>query len=79
MVTFLCCSFGGAVCWRPVIGLPAQSVVVGEVGFCVGLRWRADGGVGVLRTGPEHDSAKLVSVDDKNWDWGLPRTCSLQF
>jgi hypothetical protein len=25
-----CC--GGAVCWRPAISLPAQSVVVGEVG-----------------------------------------------
>ncbi len=45
-----CC--GGAVCWRPAISLPAQSVVVGEVGRCVGVPWRADGGVGVLRKGP---------------------------
>ena len=31
-----CCR--GAVCWRPAISLPAQSVVVGEVGRCVGIR-----------------------------------------
>jgi hypothetical protein len=38
----------GAVCWRPAISLPAQSVVVGEVERCVGVRWRAGGGVGVV-------------------------------
>ena len=45
-------SCGWGVCWRPVIGLLTQSVVVGEVGCCVGMRWRADGGMGVLRTEP---------------------------
>ena len=45
-----CC--GGAVFWRPVISLPSQSVVVGEVGRCVGVLWRAGVCVGVLRTGP---------------------------
>jgi len=42
----------GGVCWRPVIGLPSQSVVVGGLGRCVGVRWWAGGGVGVLQTGP---------------------------
>ena len=31
-----CC--GGAVCWLPDIVLPLQSVFVGEVGQCVGVR-----------------------------------------
>ena len=42
----------GAVCRLPAINLPVQSVVVGEVGRCVGVRWRAGGCVGNLRTGP---------------------------
>jgi hypothetical protein len=45
-----CC--GGGVCCRPAISLPSQSVAVGEVGRCVGVRWRSVGGVGVLQTGP---------------------------
>ena len=45
-----CC--GGAVCWRPVISLPAQSVIVGEVGQFVGVRWRTVVCVDVLRSGP---------------------------
>jgi hypothetical protein len=45
-----CC--GGAVCWRQAISLPAQSVVVGEVGQCVGVLWLEGVCVVVLRTGP---------------------------
>ncbi len=41
---------GGAVCWQQAICLPTQSVVVGEVGRCVGVRWRAGCCEGVLRT-----------------------------
>jgi hypothetical protein len=52
---------GGAVCWRPAISLPAQSVVVGEVGRSVGMRWRAGGGVGVLRTGPVAAGVRVYS------------------
>jgi hypothetical protein len=53
---------GGAVCWRPAISLPAQSVVVGEVGRCVGVRWRAGGGVGVLWTlGPVAAGVRVYS------------------
>ena len=55
----LCC--GGAVCWRRATSLPAQSVVVGEVGRCVGVRWRAGGGVGVLRTGPVAAAVRVYS------------------
>ncbi len=54
-----CC--GGAVCWRPVISLPAQSVVVGEVGRCVGVRWLAVSCVGVLRTGPVAAGVRVYS------------------
>jgi hypothetical protein len=32
--SLLCCCCGGAVCWGPVISLPQESVVVGEVGQC---------------------------------------------
>ena len=45
-----CC--GGAVCWRPAISLPSQSVVVGEEGQCVGVLWQVVSCVGVLQTGP---------------------------
>jgi hypothetical protein len=54
-----CC--GGAVCWRPAISLPTRSVAVGEVGRCVGVRWRAGGGVGVLRTGPVAAGVRVYS------------------
>ena len=54
-----CC--GGAVCWRPAISLPVQSVVVGEVGRCVGVRWRADSCVGVLRTGSVAAGVRVYS------------------
>ena len=54
-----CC--GGAVSWQPAISLPAQSVVVGEVGRCVGVRWRAGGSVGVLRTGPVAAGVRVYS------------------
>ncbi len=54
-----CC--GGAVCWRPAISLPTQSVIIGEVGSCVGVRWRAGGGVGVLRTGPVAAGVRVYS------------------
>ena len=55
-----CC--GGAVCWQQAISLPAQSVVVGEVGQCVGVRrWRAVGGVGVLRTGTVAAGVRVYS------------------
>ena len=50
-----------AVCWRPAISLPAQSVVVVEVGQCVGVRWRAGVGVGVLRTGPVAAGVRVYS------------------
>ena len=55
-----CC--GGAVCWQQAISLPAQSVVVGEVGQCVGVRWRAGCGVGVLRTGPVAAGVRIYSI-----------------
>ena len=45
-----CC--GGAVCWCLAISLPAESAIVGEVGRCMGVRWREDCCVGVFRTGP---------------------------
>jgi hypothetical protein len=51
----------GAVCWRSAIGLPTQSVVFGEVGRCVGMRWQAGGGVGVLRTGPVAAGVRVYS------------------
>jgi hypothetical protein len=51
----------GGVCWRPAIGLPAQSVVVGEVGRCLGVRWRAGRGLGVLRTGPVAAGVRVYS------------------
>jgi len=51
---------GGGVCWRPVIGHPAQSVV-GEVGRCVRVRWRAGGGVCILRTGPVAAEVRVYS------------------
>jgi hypothetical protein len=42
-------SCGGAVYWRPAIGLQTQSVVVGEVGHCVGVirvfAWTSSGRV----------------------------------
>jgi hypothetical protein len=44
--------------------LPAKSVVVGEVGRCVGVRWRAGGGVGsmgVLRTEPVAAGVRVYS------------------
>ena len=41
--------------------LPAQSVVVGEVGQCVGVLWRAGGGLGVLRTGPVAAGVRVYS------------------
>jgi hypothetical protein len=45
------------------MGLPLQYVVFGEVGHCVGLRWRAVGGVGFLRTGPVAASVRVyISV-----------------
>jgi len=46
---------------RQAISLPSQSVIVGEVGQCVGVRWRADGGVGVLRTGPVAAGVRVSS------------------
>ena len=52
---------GGAVCWRPAISLPAQSVVVGEVGHCVEVRWLAVGSVVVLRTGPVAAGVRVYS------------------
>jgi len=54
-----CCE--GAVCWRPAISLPSQSVVVGEVGRCVGVRWWAGGGVRALRTGPVAAGMRVYS------------------
>jgi hypothetical protein len=51
----------GAVCWWPAISLPTQSIVVGEVGRCMGVLWRADGGVGVLRTGPVAAGVRVYS------------------
>jgi hypothetical protein len=59
----LCCdvAVGGAVYWRPAISLPAQSIVVGEVGRCVGVRWRADVCVGVLQTGPVAAGVRVYS------------------
>jgi hypothetical protein len=54
-----CC--GGAVCWRQAISLPTQSVAVGEVERCVGVRWRTGGGVGVLRTGPVAAGVRVYS------------------
>ena len=54
-----CC--GGAVCWRPAISLPVKSVIVGEVGQCVGVRWRAVVCVGVLRTGPVAAGVRVYS------------------
>ena len=42
----------GAVCWKQAIILEAKSVVVGEVGLCVGVLWLAGVVVGILRTGP---------------------------
>jgi hypothetical protein len=61
MASFLrrCC--GGDVCWRPVNDLPTQSVVVGEVGRCVVVRWRAGGGVDVLRMGPVAADVRVYS------------------
>ena len=52
VTSLLWCFCGEADCWLPAISLPAQSVVVGEVGRCVGVLWWADGSVGVLLTGP---------------------------
>ena len=46
---------------RPAISLPEQSVVVGEVGRCVGVRWREDVGLGVLRTGPVAAGVRVFS------------------
>jgi len=43
------------------ISLPEQSVVVGEVGRCVGVRWRAGVCVGVLRTGPVAAGVRVYS------------------
>jgi hypothetical protein len=37
------------------------SVVVGEVGRCVGVRWRAGGGVGILQTGPVAAGVRVYS------------------
>jgi hypothetical protein len=49
----LCCdNVVEAVFWWQVISLPLQSVVVGEVGQCVGVLWRTRDCVGVLRMGP---------------------------
>ncbi len=60
-VVFAVVLLWGAVCWRPAISLPAQSVVVGEVGLCVGVRWRADVCVGVLQTGPVAAGVRVYS------------------
>jgi hypothetical protein len=49
------------VCWLPAISLPTQSVTVGEVGQCMGVLWRAGGGVGVLRTGPVAAGVRVYS------------------
>ena len=50
--SLLLCCCGGVVCWWPAISLPAQSVIVGEVGQFVGVRWRTVVCVDVLRSGP---------------------------
>ena len=39
-----------------------QSVVVGEVGRCVGVRWRAGVDVGVLRTGQLQHACGFTAV-----------------
>jgi len=54
-----CC--GGAVCWRPAISLPAQSVTVGEVGLCVGVLCLSGVGTGVLLTGPVAAGVRVYS------------------
>ena len=38
-----------------------QSVIVGEVGRCVGVRWWAGGGVRALRTGPVAAGMRVYS------------------
>ena len=47
--------------WQQAISLPLQSVVVGEVGQCVGMRWQEVGGVGVLQTGPVAAGVRVYS------------------
>jgi hypothetical protein len=63
MLCCLCCCpvVGGAVCWWQAIGLPSQSVIVGEVGRCVGVRWRAGDGMGVLLMGPVAADVRVYS------------------
>jgi len=47
-VVFAVAQLWGGVCWWPAICLPAQSVV-GELGHCMGVLWRAVGCVGLLQ------------------------------
>jgi hypothetical protein len=63
--SLLQCCCGGAVCWRPAISLPTQSVSVGEVGRFVGVLWRAVVCVGVLLTGPVAAGVRVYSSVDR--------------
>ncbi len=62
VASLLWCCCAGAVCWRQAISLPEKSVIVGEVGQCVGVRWRAGVGVGVLRTEPVAADVRIYSI-----------------
>ena len=63
LVWMVCGVFAVALLWggRLLVACHQSSVFVGEVGRCVGVLWRADVCVGVLRTGPVATGVRVYS------------------